>query len=83
MIEIGSGPFLFQFGSFALSWHGMFSFIAVAGAVYLVGRWAPLRGIDPDDIYSVAVWAILGGIVGARLVPVSYTHLTLPSLLLV
>ena len=70
MVEIGSGPFLFQFGSFALSWHGMFSFIAVAGAVYLVGRWAPLRGIQPDDIYSVAVWAILGGILGARLVHV-------------
>ena len=28
------------------------------------------RGIDPDDIYSIAVWAIIGGIVGARLVHV-------------
>lgn len=70
MIEIAASPFLFQFGSFALSWHGLFSFIGVGSAVFLVGRWATFRDIDPDDIYSIAVWAILGGIIGARLVHV-------------
>ncbi len=70
MIEIAANPFLFQFGSFALSWHGLFSFIGVGAAVFLVGRWATFRDIDPDDIYSIAVWAILGGIIGARLVHV-------------
>ena len=70
MIEIDVGPYLISSGSFLLSWHGFFSFIAVATAVYLVGRWAPMKGIDPDDIYSIAIWAILGGIVGARLVHV-------------
>ena len=53
-----------------LSWHGFFSFIAVATAVYLVGRWAPMKAIDPDDIYTIAIWAILGGIIGARIVHV-------------
>ena len=70
MIDIDVGPFLISSGSFLLSWHGFFSFIAVATAVYLVGRWAPMKGIDPDDIYSIAIWAILGGIIGARLVHV-------------
>ena len=70
MIEIDVGPFLISSGSFLLSWHGFFSFVAVATAVYLVGRWAPMKGIDPDDIYSIAIWAILGGIIGARLVHV-------------
>ena len=70
MIEIDIGPFLISSGSFLLSWHGFFSFIAVATAVYLVGRWAPLKAIDPDDIYSIAIWAILGGIIGARIVHV-------------
>lgn len=70
MIEIDVGPNLVTFGTFILSWHGFFSFIAVASAVYLVGRWAPAKGIDPDDIYSVAIWAIIGGVVGARLVHV-------------
>ena len=68
MIEIESSPFLVEFGSLILSWHGVFSFIAVAAAVFLVGRWATLRNVDPDDIYSIAMWAIIGGIVGARLV---------------
>ena len=59
-----------QTGGFVLSWHGLFSFAAVAIAVFLVGRWAPARGVSPDDIYSIAVWAILGGIIGARIVHV-------------
>ncbi len=70
MIEIDIGPFIISSGSFLLSWHGFFSFIAVASAVYLVGRWAPAKGIEPDVIYSTAIWAILGGIIGARLVHV-------------
>ena len=70
MIEIEIGPDLSTLGTFILSWHGVFSFVAVATAVYLVGRWAPMRGIDPDDVYSIAIWAIIGGIVGARLVHV-------------
>ena len=70
MVEIDIGPNLLTLGTFVLSWHGFFSFVAVATAVYLVGRWAPMRGIDPDAIYSIAVWAIIGGVVGARLVHV-------------
>ena len=70
MIEIGIGPNLVNFGNFLVSWHGFFSFIAVAAAVYLVGRWAPLKGIDPDAVYSIAIFAIIGGIIGARLVHV-------------
>ncbi len=70
MIEIDIGPNLVSVGTFVISWHGFFSFIAVAMAVYLVGRWAPLRGVDPDAIYSIAIWAIIGGVLGARLVHV-------------
>jgi phosphatidylglycerol:prolipoprotein diacylglycerol transferase len=29
-----------------------------------------MRGVSPDDVYSIAVWAIIGGVVGARLVHV-------------
>lgn len=70
MIEIEVGPNLLSFGTFVLSWHGFFSFIAVATAVFLVGRWAPMKGIDPDAIYSIAIWAIIGGVIGARFVHV-------------
>ena len=70
MIDIPVGPNLVSLGPFILSWHGFFSFIAVATAVFLVGRWAPMRGIHPDDIYAIAIWAIIGGILGARVVHV-------------
>ena len=70
MVEIEIGSNLFSIGAFVLSWHGFFSFIAVATAVFLVGRWAPLVGVDPDTVYSIAVWGIIGGVVGARLVHV-------------
>jgi phosphatidylglycerol:prolipoprotein diacylglycerol transferase len=70
LIEISVGPNLFDLGGFVVAWHGIFSFIGVIVAVYLVARWAPLRGIDPDLIYSIALWAVLGGFVGARVVHV-------------
>ena len=70
MIEVEAAPYLLKFGTFILSWHGVFSFIGVAGAVFLVGRWAKFYGINSDDIYSIAVWAIISGVIGARLVHV-------------
>ena len=68
--EVIMDPFIFRGDNFVLSWHGFLSVVAVIVAVYLVGRWAPKNGIDPDDVYSIATWAILGGIIGARLVHV-------------
>ena len=83
MVDINVNPNLFSFdfvSAFIVSWHGFFSFVAVASAVILVGRWANLVVVtdnaphdsksviklDSDVIYSVAIWAIAGGIVGAR-----------------
>ena len=65
MIEIDVSPNLFS-GSVILSWHGVFAFAAVATAVFLVGRWARLIRVDPDSVYSIAVWAVMGGVIGAR-----------------
>ena len=73
MIEIDISPFLFStdfVSTLALSWHGLFSFVAVATAVVLVARWAPLKQVDPDAVLSIAVWAIIGGVIGARVVHV-------------
>ena len=73
MIDITVGPNLFTIQNginLALAWHGIFSLIGVITAVYLVARWAPMKGISSDDMYSVAVWCVLGGFIGARLVHV-------------
>ena len=65
-IVIGIDPYIFELGAFTLSWHGFFTFVAVALAVFLIARWGSKDGIDPDTVYSLAVWAIIGGILGAR-----------------
>ncbi len=70
-IKIPFDPNIFSSGSFALSWHGFLSFVAVAVAVYLIARWARRDKLDPDIVYNTAIWAILGGIVGARIVHVT------------
>ncbi len=69
MVEINIHPNLLSadfLQSWVISWHGFYSFVAVATAVLLVGRWAPLRGVDPDTVYTIAIWAIVGGFLGAR-----------------
>ena len=71
MISIQFDPNIFDSGSFTLSWHGFLSFIAVGGATFMVGRWARKANVEPDTIYNVAVFAILGGILGARFVHVA------------
>jgi phosphatidylglycerol---prolipoprotein diacylglyceryl transferase len=66
-IPIGIDPNIIDFGPFLLSWHGFFTFIAVAVAVYLVHRWGIREGTNSDALLSVSVWAIIGGIIGARI----------------
>jgi phosphatidylglycerol:prolipoprotein diacylglycerol transferase len=66
-IPIGIDPNIVDFGPFLLSWHGFFTFVAVAVAVYLVHRWGTREGMNSDALLSVSVWAIIGGIIGARI----------------
>jgi len=79
-ISIGMDPLIFSFGTFVLSWHGLFTFIAVAVSVLLVYRWATKAGMAGDPVLSVAVWCIIGGIIGARVLhiidfwSISYQH---------
>lgn len=69
-IAIGINPNLVNTGGFILSWHGVFTFVAVAVAVYLVVRWGTREGMNADVLYSASMWAIIGGVAGARLLHV-------------
>ncbi len=69
-INIPFNPNILDFGPFLLSWHGFFTFVAVATAVILTVRWGRKEGLDGDAILSVSVWCIIGGIIGARLLHV-------------
>ena len=67
VITIGMNPIIFEFGTFLLSWHGLFTFVAVAVSVLLVYRWATRQGMAGDPVLSICTWCIIGGIIGARL----------------
>ena len=70
-ISIGINPDLIDAGGVVLSWHGFLTFVAVAVSVFLVVRWGTREGLTADAIYSVAVWCIVGGIIGSRLLHVA------------
>ena len=68
-IAIGIDPD-WNVGPLTISWHGLMTFLAVAVAVVLVARWGTRQGLSADGIYSVAVWSIIGGIIGTRILHV-------------
>ena len=67
MIEIGIDPILFEIGPLALGWHGIFVILAVIVGILVSLRLARGDAIDRGIIYGIAPWAVLGGLVGARL----------------
>ncbi|MBI2917893.1 MAG: prolipoprotein diacylglyceryl transferase [Chloroflexi bacterium] len=67
VITIGLDPIIFRVGSFTVAWHGVFTAVAVFVGVYVAARLARRVALVPEVVYSVALWAVPGGVVGARL----------------
>jgi phosphatidylglycerol:prolipoprotein diacylglycerol transferase len=70
MIAIGMDPILVHLGDFALSWHSLFIVIGIVAGVWLTTSLVTRAGLSADMFYSMVIWAIPGGILGARLVHV-------------
>ncbi len=70
MIVIGMDPILVHLGPFALSWHSLFIVVGIIAGVWLTTRLVTRAGLSADMFYSMVIWAIPGGILGARLVHV-------------
>lgn len=67
MIEINIDPTMFTLGPVAITWHGFFSAVGLFIGVWVAARLAPSVGMKADDVYNGAPWAVVGGIIGARL----------------
>ena len=65
-IDINIDPDIGTFGPLTLTWHGLFTAIAIAAAVWIVAWIAGRDGYSRDTIYNLALIAIPSGIVGAR-----------------
>lgn len=66
-IVININPIIVHIGGFELRWYGVAIALAVLAAVIIGARRAKKKGISADDIYLLAPWVLLGGMVGARL----------------
>lgn len=70
MIAITLDPNIFRLGAFALTWHGAFAAAGIAGGLTFSVWLARKVDVSEDPVLNLAPWAILGGILGARLVHV-------------
>ncbi len=68
-------PIFVQVGPLAIRWYGVLIALGVLiGAAWSL-RAAERRGLDPDKLLDMAIWLVIAGVIGARLVYV----LTSPS----
>ncbi len=70
MITIGIDPILLNLGPLSLSWHSLLMVVGIGVGIWLPARLTAKAGLSAEILYSMAPWAILGGIVGTRLVHV-------------
>lgn len=66
-IVIGIDPTFAQIGPFTLRWYSLFFVGAVAAGVWLGLRECRRKGINVEQAQTLAVWAVVGGMIGARL----------------
>jgi phosphatidylglycerol---prolipoprotein diacylglyceryl transferase len=67
VIEIAFDPIIAQFGPVQLGWHGVFTALALVVAVSFGIKRGERRGVSGDLLGDIVLWAIVGGLIGARL----------------
>jgi phosphatidylglycerol:prolipoprotein diacylglycerol transferase len=60
-------PVIFQLGPFSLNWYGVFIVGGAVLATWLASRYAIKAGENPEHVWNILAWALIGGIIGARL----------------
>jgi phosphatidylglycerol:prolipoprotein diacylglycerol transferase len=66
-IVIDLDPNLFQVGPFLITWHGIFSVLGILAAARVGQILLQRDGIAPERVYDMAVWMVIAGLIGARL----------------
>lgn len=65
-IEIGLDPTIADIAGVEITWHGLFTALGVIGGVSLATYFARKEDYPEDMIYNVALFLVIGGIIGAR-----------------
>jgi phosphatidylglycerol:prolipoprotein diacylglycerol transferase len=66
VIKIGIDPEIFEIVGLEITWHGLFTALGVVVGVFMAAFLARRAGIDEDTIYNMALFLVIGGIIGAR-----------------
>jgi phosphatidylglycerol---prolipoprotein diacylglyceryl transferase len=70
MLDIDLNPVLLSIGSFEIRWYGVMIVLAVMAAIGISLMEAKRKGLSQDAIWDIGLWAVIGGIIGARLLHV-------------
>jgi prolipoprotein diacylglyceryl transferase len=62
-----SDPFIFQFHGLQARWYGLILALAVLLGGWIARKEFRRRGLDPELVYTIAVWTVPAGLIGARL----------------
>jgi phosphatidylglycerol---prolipoprotein diacylglyceryl transferase len=66
-IVINLDPVLCRLGPFAIHWYGLAYVVAIALGLWVVQHWARHEGIPEEQLWPLALWTGVAGLVGGRL----------------
>lgn len=66
------GAIAFQLGPLVIRWYGILMATSIVVGLWLAHRQARREGLPADDIITAGQWAVLAGLVGARLYEVAF-----------
>lgn len=67
MVTVTIDPILFHLGPFAIRWYSLIVMAAVVAGFFIAKREAERKGFSTDNLYDIAGWLFIGGLIGARL----------------
>lgn len=67
MFDIDWNPIIFSIGTLEIRWYGVMVVLAVIAVIGISLLEAKRTGFPQDMIWDVGLWAVVGGIIGARL----------------
>jgi len=66
------GAIAFQLGPLVIRWYGILMAVSIVVGLWVAHRQAVRDGLPADDLVSAGQWAVLAGLVGARLYEVAF-----------